>query len=369
MLSRVWLKDFRNFSDEIVDIPGGNHVVLFGRNNQGKTNFLEAVYFLCQGNSFRESAITHLIRFDKPQAIVGGIFSQTDHHAKCYAKITSDGKKQFVLDDKPVHSLTQLRRRFPVDYISADIIAIFQQSPEFRRKVLDRFCSIFFSEYPLELKNYEKILKQKNTLLKQNVRPSELIVWNRQLCHYSARIVQKRVEALRLIRDSLSVFAAEIDILFSKELIIAYCYFGNISSEVDITAYEKELSEKLTANTEKEKSAGFSLYGCHRDDFFVEIDKKSLFSFYSRGINRLFAILFKLSELELLKNKFDRYPLLLLDDTFAEMDKTKKQDMITLMGRKTRLFYASVLDEDRALFNGSDYFMIENGKLTHAQTV
>jgi DNA replication and repair protein RecF len=134
--------------------------------------------------------------------------------------------------------------------------------------------------------------------------------------------------------------------------------FENVNLKY-ISKAEPDFRKKLAENWEKELRAGMTLYGPHRDDFACEIDGRSLYSFFSRGINRAVAFLIKLAQV----NYLAKEPVLLLDDVFAELDSEMKKKMACALTQNMQVFYATVLEEDRRLFGASTALRVENGNI------
>ena len=363
MLSKIWIKQFRNLEEIVLEVPAETNFFIFGQNNQGKTNFLEAVYFLGNGKSPRHSDHITLINYDQTEAFIGADYEKSDSKRRLYLKITADGKKSGVINNKGIKHLSALRRELNIEYISADVIRIFQEYPDFRRKDMDRFLSVFDSEYESLLRDYERVIKQKNLVLKLGQAKQNTEIWNEKLVMLAVEIVDKRVAYLEAVGTVLAPFVKSITGIPGK-IDLLYLTKSLILPQIDRITYETILRCKLSDSIEKEYRVGYSLYGPHRDDFDIVISDKPLFNFYSRGINRIVAMLLKLSQLIMLDRAYQSFPILLLDDTFAEVDKSKKIDLMALLERECRFFYTSVLPEDKDLFTGPvrDYQM-ENGRL------
>ena len=148
----------------------------------------------------------------------------------------------------------------------------------------------------------------------------------------------------------------------SLEYVIRGYECENLSSE----DYYKWLSEKVDGAFLKERALGYSLYGAHRDDFYIEIEGKKLMTFFSRGINRVMSLLIYVSELIILNRQGASFPVLLLDDALAELDFKMKVGLLELMGKYTQLFYASVLEEDKLIFGEGCIVRIDSGEIQFA---
>ena len=162
MLKKVWIKGFRNLKEVTLTLDSDQSLFFLGENNQGKTNFLESIFFLGHGLSPIEDNISNLVHFEESEAYLGADFVRQEVTNRLYFKITKDGKRVGFINNKSLKVFKSIRSLLNIDFISADIIRLFQDYPDQRRVVLDRFCSVFFSEYQAILRKYEKVIKQKN---------------------------------------------------------------------------------------------------------------------------------------------------------------------------------------------------------------
>ncbi len=291
-----------------------------------------------------ESKVEHLVGFDHEAAYLGADFEN-----RLYFKLTKNGEKTGLIDQKRVSSHSELREKLPIQFLSADVVRLFQDYPEARRKELNQFCSLFFSDYGRYLKSYEKALKQKNYALQNSPQRAQISLWNDQLIEYSTPIIKYRLEAL---------------LEWEKVLQQLFPSIMEGMQSISLRYQTKNMMEKLSQNIDKEIAVGRSLYGPHRDDFLCEINGKSLYRYYSRGTNRTFAILLKWAQWVCLNEKTGRFPILLLDDAFAELDRVVKKKLIDLVAANSQFFYTTVLDEDAALFDGCRKGRMEAGRLS-----
>ncbi len=363
MIKKLWIKGYRNLEEKVLNIENFSSILIFGENNQGKTNFLEAIFFLINGKSPLENQIENIVSFYEKEAVIGGDFTTFSGENRLYCKLTKEGKKFSILNGKTLRTFSYLKHHVRAEFISSDIIRLFKDSPQFRRTELDQFCGLYFKEYGFLLKKYEKVIKQKNTLLKESPEVSKIRFWNEELIKLAKDIVIYRKQALEKINGVLDELRIDGNFELSP-LKIEYVYI-NLKIEGPEQKYEEALREKCESEIQKEIAVGYSLYGPHRDDFIIKIEEKSLFLFCSRGINRLVAILLKLAQLLSLQKKEEAFPILLLDDAFAEIDSFIKEKVIQLMFNK-QIFtvYASVLKQDKTFFKEPLILTIVQGKLS-----
>ena len=359
MLKKIWIKDFRNLKETVYSFEKGKSTFIFGENNQGKTNFLEAINLLGNATPTKDLKITNLIKFEKDECFLGSDFENPESF-RVYLKLTSKSKKYLIINNKPIKKISYLKEKIFIEYLSAENIRYFIENPEYRRKKLDSFISNYDSEYYHIIKTYYKLIKQKNALLKQRIDKKELKIWNTKLVELADFIVNKRRNVLNLVlvkmRDEFPKFIK----LKNLNIDINYKCFSNEEIKYE---YKNYLIEKLEKNFLKEIELGYSLYGPHRDDFKITLNNKDINLFYSRGINKLITLLFRLTEIILYEEKYHHSPVLLLDDVLTELDFEIKKEFIKIYETRGQIFYTSVLSEDKEIFNNLITYKMVNGEL------
>jgi DNA replication and repair protein RecF len=340
--------------------------VLYGQNNQGKTNFLESIYALFNGASPIHSDRKELICVKHNECIVGGAFqlSQTESQPsvtshQLYLKLNTNNQRFITLDGQPVKSIITLKKQVKCDFISADVIRDFQDSPDSRRRLLDKWCSGFIRGYSQTLTHYTQILRQKNKALKSVATSCLIQTLNQQLAEYGSLVVKHRCHFISKFTPILKSMLCQFLSVSVSDVQIQYDHKSQFQG--DITNYQSWLFTKLNDQLHKEQILGYSLVGPHRDDFSIHINQNPLFRFYSRGINRIVAVVSHLANIQLNDGFLNR--MLLLDDVFSEIDSTHKERLIKGMQDRLQLVYASVLKSDQAFFNAPLVREVDSGVL------
>lgn len=362
MLLRLWSKGFRNLKETVLELDRGQSCFIFGKNNQGKTNFLESIYYLGNGGSPVEKVTENLIHFDFYDTLLGADFLSNDELNRVYVKYSRSGERQVQVNHESVQGKSGATP-INVDFISSDILRVFQESAGRRRLELDRFCKRLFDDYSPVLKQLEKALLQKNMALKQRRSLSDINLFNQRIAELSELVVRFREQALGMITLELIDLSKEV---FSNRTYPLHCYYQIYNGpKTKPEHYITWLVQLFESGYEKELSLGFSMAGAQRDDFKIELDGRDLVSFYSRGMNRTYAILLKLAQLIVVEKKNGGFPILLLDDTFSELDSDIKSSLISALEKRAQLFYVSTLKEDARLFKCVCVSEMKAGQLVH----
>lgn len=354
MIRKVWLKEFRNIDLLTLDLSNHAHCYIVGNNNQGKTSILEAIYLVLKHDSPLEEAVTQLIQYKKTSCMVG---VDLDSNIRLYCRIKQSGEKEFT--NTSTKDTKQKANKRLIEYISADVLHVFQKDPAYRRKQLDRFCSEYDTNYRQVLRQYERLLRQKNKALKHEKTPYLYIdTLNKALVPLATDLYDKRHLALVACQQKLNSLlpilahlVEDIDIVYLSTRIECN---GNAS-------YGDMLYKQMVKDYEKEKILGYSLSGPHRDDFGINLNEKPIFTSFSRGVNRSVALLLRLAQMELLKAP-QQEACLLLDDAFVEIDHANKKRLIIRMSQKLQLIYATTTQDDYNYFSNCSFVKIEDGR-------
>lgn len=324
-IKSITLTNFRNYSNQSIELQNGLNVIV-GKNAQGKTNLLEAIFLCAIGRSPRTTKDKDLVKWDNTMAKIS--LSMTKNLGKHIIDmyIFTNQNKAIKIDKIGIKKIGQLLGTFNAIYFSPDELKLIKESPEERRRFMDIDLSQFDKNYFYALSNYNKILIQRNKLLKSpdtNTIKDTLPIWNEQLSSYGAEIIMSRLQLI----DSLKVCAKKIHkILTSDAEDLELTYVG-------YTAENKEelkniLLEKLNESVDKDIHLGFTTVGPHRDDIKISANNIDLRSFGSQGQQRTASLTLKLAELETFKNRLGEYPVLLLDDVLSELDENRQNKLL-----------------------------------------
>lgn len=308
------LTNFRNYTNERVEFSPYTNII-YGNNAQGKTNLLEAVYMFSQGRSYRADSDKELILFGNDFTSIKSEFSALNRDFSAAIHISRNAKKKITINNISISKLSMLMSYFNVVMFSPEDLELVKGSPGIRRKFTDSAISQLYPNYLASLIDYNKILKQKNILLKdlktKHIKSDAMLsVWNEQLAEKGRIIYKYRAKFF----EDISPFISNIHNNISGENIkITYC-----------PNCEDDILDKLEQNQSREIENGSSLYGIHRDDAEFKLNDKPAKTYASQGQQRTAVLSLKLAQTEYIKSLRDEYPVLLLDDIMSELDISRR---------------------------------------------
>jgi DNA replication and repair protein RecF len=330
-------KQFRNYQQFSVTFSPGKNIIL-GNNGHGKTNLLEALYFLSHARSHRAASDRELIQFGEHFSTVSASvkFHQHSSESLISADIQVDNNR---LKTRFKHHATVLKSRSEVlgllptvSFFLGDLLLL-RGTPENRRFWLDAAVSQYDKRHLAYCMAFNKVRQQKSRLLKADFAPvskDHLFVWNKQFAEAAAVLITSRLRYLALVQPAviahygaISNAGEVLSLLYSSSVLKAFSaletaeIFSSLPGQAEI---ESALMQLLTERIEDEIKRGICLVGPHRDDIQFFLDGFSAEVYASQGQQRSVVLALKLSELGLLTSKLDEPPLLLLDDVMAELD-------------------------------------------------
>ena len=323
-IKKLVLKNFRNYTDETIDFSGGLNV-LFGKNAQGKTNCAEAVFYLCTGTSPRTRREKQLIKNGAERAAISCLCEGRYGEVEISAEIYENGREVRVNGNKIIRNSDLMGNIFAV-FFSPQELRLIQDGPDERRRFLNVSISQLSRPYYVALSRYNKILEQRNNLLKSRDLDTvydTLPVWDAQLCRYAAVVARSRADYV----EKLSPLACE-----------AHAYLTDGAEELKISPEkkykgseaepEKRLFDELSNNYDRDIRLGYTASGPHRDDLDIVINSADAKNFASQGQTRTAALAIKLAEVNVFKDACGEYPVLILDDVMSELDLPRRKKLV-----------------------------------------
>jgi DNA replication and repair protein RecF len=327
-LKKLQLYNFKNFVHKEFEFDEKINCFV-GNNGVGKTNILDAIFFLSFGKSYFNSNIRQIINFGKQAFSINGFYDFDEIPEHIHISYQIDKKKLIKRNNKIYNKIADHIGLIPLVMISPYDRDLISESGETRRKFIDRIISQADAHYLSALIAYQKVLAQRNRLLKyfaanHRFDTETLSVYDEQLHEYGMFIYNKR-----------KTFISD----FSGLLIEKYTVLSRASEQVNITyrshLEQNDLLNLLKNNIQKDRLMQHTTKGIHRDDFMFTIDERPIRKFGSQGQQKSFLIALRLAEFEFLKKKSTRTPILLFDDIFDKLDENRVSQIIQMVNDKT----------------------------------
>ena len=378
LLSGLNLSNFRNLKEVSLDLKNPSHITIFlGENANGKTNLLESIYLLSFPKSFRGHSLNDMINFDANYFNIQANFTQsqlgeepTDLENNLITnslqfgfqinpskKVYRHNKVEVNLEDYIVHLQAVI--------FTPEDIELVHGSPQDRRKAINQTLGQFDAEYLQSYSKFQKCLKQRNALLKRirsrQAQSSELDFWDNQFLDLSEIIHNKRKDLFNYYQKNIT---SKYDHIADKvqNVQLKYNYHG-ISYENQFDTYREILDFQFSSRQQEEIRKGHTLAGPQKDDWSFHIDHKPAAKYASRGEKRSLILAFKMVELDYLNHKTERQPILLLDDVFSELDKTRRTKLLELC-QNYQTFISTV---EKSYFSNSkadiEVYTVEKGQV------
>jgi len=357
-ISRIYLKNFRNYSEQTVDLNENVNIV-YGKNAQGKTNLLESVFLCSTGRSHRTTKDDELVLEGKNGFSVRIEGMKDDIPFEISISYKKDGKKIIKVNGLKIRKLGEMMGVLNTVIFSPDDLQIIKRGPGERRRFLDILISQTNRSYFYKLQKYQKIIKQKNALLRTFDRTEGamdlLHIFNQNQAETGSSIINERIEFIDEIRGK--ILKNHKKLTKNKENIeIRYIFSCGKDS------YTKEKYLKfLDNNTKKEIRNQTSMYGPHRDDLEIIVNESDLRAFGSQGQQRTAVLSLKLTEIQLIKEKTGHSPVLLLDDVMSELDLSRKKYLIENIDTRQSLITGTEKRTYAAFEDKSTFFHVVNG--------
>ena len=325
ILEKITLKDFRSYREREIIFSDKVNVIV-GKNAQGKTNILEAIFFLCLGKSFRTSKEKEVINWNAQHGgYIKGEFKKKYRDVEIEMFFNKERKKAVKIDGISIHKIGELLGQTNVVFFSPDELRLVKDSPEERRRFMNVILSQTDKRYFYLVARYEKILANRNKLLKNTKDIKDLAdtidIWNRALADMAEKIYNERN---KLINEIAPLAEKAHNYLSSGKEKIEIKY----KSSFDGDNYAQKMMKGLEKNLEKDFRLGYTTLGVHRDEIDIFLDGVEVKAYGSQGQQRTTALSLKLAELEIIKNRSGEEPILLLDDVFSELDKDRRSKLL-----------------------------------------
>lgn len=324
-LKQLSLINFKNYDEAQLELSDKINCFL-GNNGEGKTNLLDAIYYLSFCKSYFNPIDSQNIKHDQPFFVVEGKYQNNDKEEAIYCGLKKGQKKQFKFNKKNYDKLADHIGKIPLVIITPLDIMLIIDGSDVRRKFVDGIIAQYDKSYLTNLLAYNKALNHRNLLLKsfwlnRTFDEESLAVWNDQLVQYG-----------NVIHESRKKFIEEFTPIFQQ-------YYTKISEDKEKVAlvYRSQLNEndfktQLEATIDKDRANHYSNTGIHKDDLIFQLGENPLKKYGSQGQQKTYLLALKLAQAELIQKISNKLALILLDDIYDKLDGNRMSQLLSIVG-------------------------------------
>ena len=331
------LQNYRNYENLSLNFSDGTNI-FYGNNAQGKTNILEAVYMSGTTKSHRTNKDLELIRFSEEESHISTMIKKNGISHKIDIHLKNNKSKGVAIDGIPIKKASELFGMINFVFFSPEDLNIIKNGPAEKRRFIDIELCQLNKIYLSDLANYNKIVVQRNKLLKDLYFRGDfkdtLDIWDMQLCEYGQKIIDMRESFIERLNEI--IYGIHHSLSGGKEN-LKIVYLKNCEKE--------NFMEQLKLNRERDIKLKTTSVGPHRDDLGFFFDDMDVRKFGSQGQQRCAALSLKLSEIELVKSVTKDTPILLLDDVLSELDKNRQNYLLNHIHDIQAMITCTGLDE------------------------
>lgn len=323
-LKQLSLANFKNYQE--AKLAFNKRIIGFtGLNGAGKTNLLDAIFYASTGKSYFNTIDSQNILKKENYFTIEAVFEKQNKTSDVFCAFAKGQKKKLKLDQVVYEKLADHYGKFPVVLVSPMDLSLITDGNEERRKFIDSTISIYNHNYLLHLVEYNKVMAQRNQLLRNYIESRQLNlellnIYSSQLEHLANQIFSQRKA---FISSFNPVFQKMIDSINNQNEQVSFSYQSEIENQ--------SLSSLFTKNLEREKQLGRTEYGTHKDKIIFEIEGQALKKFGSQGQQKSFLFALKLAQAFFIKQQTNIQPILLLDDIFDRLDDERAFNLMKLV--------------------------------------
>ena len=358
-ISHLSLQDFRSYKNLELPLNEGTHIFI-GENGEGKTNIVEAIMYLALLSSHRISTDAPLIKLGAERGYIRAKVSDQDRDTLIELEINNGKANRAKVNQNPVRSQRAISGIVKAICFSPEDLDLVRGDPSERRSLLDHLLIQRNPRLGGVISDYEKALKQRNTLLKARAPESTLAPWNEHLANFGGEIIAARLKLIRELIPHLMNSYENISVKKQPSLE----YKSNLDNLTEDKEDNKsEILRKIEEVGFQERERGVSLVGPHRDDLLLNLGEHPVKGFASHGESWSIALSLRLASYQLLKADGDN-PILILDDVFSELDEKRRERLVALTNTAEQtLITVAVANDLPSELTGSRY-QVANGLVT-----
>ena len=340
-INKLALTNFRSYPSLELNLSPGT-TTFIGDNGSGKTNIAEALIYLAFLSSHRVSNNTPLITLGSQQAIIRAEIERDDRVLQVDLEINSSKANRARINGNPTRSQREILGACQVVYFSPEDLDLVRGEPGTRRDFLDRLLITRAPRLAGVISDYERVIKQRNALLKTRASTNALVPWNEQLIKFGAVLTAERISLIEALNPWVSKNYANLNEV--KPASIAYkCSSEGVTNSTDTNI--DVLAKRLEEVAYQEIERGVSLIGPHRDDLHLQLGDFPAKGYASHGESWSMAISLRIGSFNLLKSEGTE-PILILDDVFAELDTSRRNQLMAVTQLAEQTIITAAVESD-----------------------
>lgn len=362
-ITSLRIADFRNFTETELEPCHQGLNIICGPNGSGKTSLLEAIHFLGLGKSFRCASAARLIRHETPKfAVFAHLQNEAERRIPVGIERHVDGSMRQRLSEQDITSIAELAYLLPLKVIHSQSQNLLEGGPAFRRQYLDWGLFYHNKGFLTAWRQYERVLKHRNALLKMRRPTNELDVWTKELIKYGLELNQLRHDYIRILTPLVQEMAMEL--LEISNLTLYYDCGWDETIDFGVA---------LSSAAHDEYRLGYTAYGPHRADLIAKISGLPVKHFLSRGQQKLLICAMILAQGALLAKHSNQGLIYLVDDLPSELDAMSRKKLISLLAKQQTQIFITAIEQatisdliDRGSEVAVKVFHVEHGTIQTA---
>ena len=355
-LSHVSLKNFRSYSELELSLTPGITIFL-GKNGEGKTNIVESMMYLAFLTSHRTSGDQPLVRLGESAAYIRAKITNPERDILVELEINADKANRARINQNPIRSQKELFGLLQCVYFSPEDLDLVRGDPSERRKFIDQLLTLRNPRMAGVISDYERAVRQRNSLLKSRSHYSSLQSWDDQVAKFGGEIIAARLSLLADFEPVFSEVYREISPIKSAKIIYKSSIDGASS---DPQTNTEIILAKMAEIKPQEQDRGLTLVGPHRDDLLLHLGDHLVKGYASHGESWSIALSLKLASYQLLQNE-GASPVLILDDVFSELDEERRDQLVALAHSAEQTFITVAVGSDLPPGLSGRTYNVKNG--------
>jgi len=365
-IDSLTIRGFRNYRQQQLQFHPRLNLII-GKNAQGKTNLLESIYYLSVNRSFRTNRDQDLPHWEESTFFIKGIFIKDEFKHSVQTSYSQNNQLKILINDNPVNRYDHLQT-FPVVIFSPDDLQIIKDGPSVRRRFINLEASRLNPAYLKELKAYQRVLLQRNHLLKEkhdycNYK-TLLEPWDQSLVSLGSNIIRERIKIINDLEQEADCF---FNLMTGGREKLSLKYESTVRYYYDHAEMKNNYMQVLLDKRSQEIKKGTTTIGPHLDDLKISINGYDTRRYSSQGQKRTAALALKMAEVHLFKKINNECPVILLDDVFSEFDSHRKENLLDfLRDNADQCFISTAINVDNfgdKLKKGHKRFIVFQGSI------